>query len=121
MTQGVAGESVKRKKEDIDRQDERAYADAKMAVEEERANGVVPEKNDEKNRQIKKVAMDILQDEWKSGFASVVVARRFANRASRGIQEECAVVGFAVVIAGGTKAERPGEDQERGRKFPPAV
>jgi len=44
--------------------------DAEMAVEEERADRVVPEECDEKNCQIEKVAMDILQNERESGFAS---------------------------------------------------
>src|SRR5207249_5172958 len=121
MTQRVAGKSVERKQDDIDRQDERPDANAKMADEEERANRVVPEKSDKEHSQIKKVAVDILQDEGESGFASIVVARRFTNSASRRIQEESAVVGFAIVITGCTKAERPGENQERGREFPPAV
>src|SRR6266478_1174223 len=121
MTQGVAGKSVKRKKEDIDRQDDRANPDAEMAVEEERTNGVVPKKNDEQNREIEKIAMDILQDKGKRGLAAILAAREFANRAGRGIKKESSVIGFAIVVARSTKAERPGEDQERGRQFPPAV
>src|SRR5258707_9244590 len=121
MTQGVAGKRIKRKKSDVDRQDERAYSDAEAAAEEKGTEGVVPEKRDKENREIEKIAMDILQDKGKRGLAAILAAREFANRAGRGIKKESSVIGFAIVVARSTKAERPGEDQERGRQFPPAV
>ena len=104
MTQGVAGKSVKRKKEDIDRQDDRANPDAEMTVEEERTNGVVPKKNDEQNREIEKIAMDILQDKGKRGLPAILAVRRFPDGASGGIEEKRAVVGFAVVVTRGTES-----------------
>ncbi len=60
MTEGVAGKSVKRKKEDIDRKDERPYTYAEMVIEKERPNRVVPKEGDEDHGKIEKVAMDIL-------------------------------------------------------------
>ncbi len=112
MTQRVAGKSVERKKSDIDRQNERADADAEMTAEEERPNRVMPKEGDEKDRKIKKVTMDVLQNEGESSFASIVAARRFTNSTSGGIQEECAVVGFAIVVASSAKTQRACENQE---------
>ncbi len=113
MTQRVARKSVERKKSDIDRQNERADADAEMTAEEERPNRVMPKEGDEEDRKIKKVAMDVLQDKGKCRLAAILAVRRFPDRAGRWIEEKRAVVGFAVVVARSAKAQRAGKNQER--------
>jgi len=100
--------------------DECAEADAEFAVEEEGFDGVVPEEAKKNNREIEEVAMNVLQDEGKRSFAAIVFAdRRFADGAGRWVEKEGAIVGFAVVVAGGSEAERSAEDEDCGRKLPP--
>jgi hypothetical protein len=65
MTERVAGKSVERKQRDVESENERAEADTKASVEKEGVDRVVPKKNDEENREIEKIAMDVLQDEGK--------------------------------------------------------
>src|SRR5205807_2351306 len=57
VTERVTGEGVEREEHDVDRQDERAHADAKMPLVEKRLDRVVPEKGDEKESDVKEVAM----------------------------------------------------------------
>ncbi len=91
-----------------------------FAAEEEGFYGVVPEEAEKNNREIKKVAMNVLQDKWKRSFATIVFANGgFANGAGRRIEKKGAVVGFAVVVAGGAKAERRAENEDGGRELPP--
>src|SRR5260370_6463986 len=121
MAEGVTGKSVEGKKADIDRQHERAYANAEAAIEEERTDRVVPEKRYEENCKVEEVAMDVLQDKRESSFASIVVACRLTDGTGRWVEEESAVKGLAVVIASGTKTERAGENQKCGRVGPPMI
>src|SRR6266403_1323777 len=117
----MAGKRVEREQRDVEGEDERADTDAEVAAEKEGANGVVPEKNDEQNRQVKEIAMDILEDKRKSGLAAIVAARGFADGAGGRVQEKRAVVGFAVVVAGGAKAQRANKNEERRREWPPVM
>src|SRR6266436_8168360 len=117
----MAGKSVERKKNDVESEDEGADADAEGAIEEEGANGVVPEKNDEQNRKVEEIAMDILEDKRKCCFAAIVAARGFADGAGGRVQEKRAVVGFAVVVARGAKAQRANKNEQRRREWPPVM
>src|SRR5882762_1564747 len=117
----MTGKRVERKEKDIKSEDERADADAEVAIEEEGVNGVVPEEADKENREVKEITMDILEDEGKSGFAAIVAAYRFTDRAGRGIEEKGAIERLAVVVARGAKAEGAGKDQNRGRERPPVM
>src|SRR5260221_1989954 len=120
VTKRVAGERVEREEADIQEHDYCAEADAEFAAEEEGFYGVVPEEAEKNNREIKKVAMNVLQDKWKRSFATIVFANGgFANGAGRRIEKKGAVVGFAVVVAGGAKAERRAENEDGGRELPP--
>src|SRR6266436_384731 len=80
--------------------------------------------------------MDILQDERKSGFASIVATREFAtieakpllvatrefaDCAGGGIEKESAVIGFAVVVARGAKPQRASKNQESRWEWPPMM
>src|SRR6266404_1062526 len=112
----MARKCVERKQRDVESEDERADTDAEVAVEEEGVNGVVPKKNDEQNREVKEIAMDILEDERKSGFAAIVTAGRFTDGTGGWVPEECAVVGFAIVITCCSKSQGGNENQQGGRK-----
>jgi hypothetical protein len=120
MPQRVAGEGVSREKDDVHEHDQSAKADAEFATEIEGSEDVIPEKTQENDGEIEKITMNILQDEGKRSFATIVFAdRRLADGAGRWIEKEGAIVGFAIVIAGGAKTERRAEDEEGGRKLPP--
>src|SRR5260370_7409162 len=92
-----------------------------MAVEEKRADRVVPKESDKDNREIKKVAMDVLQDEGKRSLAAILPVRKFSNRTRRGIEEERAVVGFAAVVALRSKTQRPAKHQPPPPTCPPLI
>src|SRR5947209_2239713 len=89
-----------------------------MPVKPETFVSVIPEEAKKHDCQIKKIAVDVLQNKWKSGFAAVFAMPRFANRAGRRIKEKGAVVGLAVVVTGHAETQRAGQDQQRGRKRP---
>src|SRR6185437_16593130 len=63
MPQRMAAKGVARKQHKIREQHQRAHAHAKVAVEPERIPNVMREKNKKQQRQIKKVAMNILNDQ----------------------------------------------------------
>src|SRR5712664_3338702 len=65
--------------------------------------------------------MNILEDEGKSRFAAIVAARGFADGACGWVQEKRTVVGFAVVVARGAKAQRANKNEERRREWPPVM
>ncbi len=79
-------------------------------------------KQHKENCEIEKVAMNVLQDEGKTRFRHDSFAQAgFAYGASGRIEKKSAVVGFAVVVAGGAETEGRAEDQQGGRKFPPVI
>lgn len=113
MAEGVAGKGVERKERDVDGEDQRANANAEPAVEEEGADGVVPEKTNKEDGNIEKITVKILQDERKLRFATVFAAGRFTHGASGRVQKKRAVVGFAVIVASSAKSEWASKNQER--------
>jgi hypothetical protein len=64
--------------------------------------------------------MEVLEDERKFGFAGVG-ALYFADGAGRRVKKKCAIVGFTIVVASRSKAQRAAEDQDGGRKGPPSM
>src|SRR6266487_232158 len=88
--------------------------------EPKRADRVVPQDDQENYGNVKKIAMQVLQDEGKAGLAAVTMRARFANGTCGWIEKECPVVGFAIVVTGCPKAERGPEDEDRRRQRPPA-
>src|SRR5882672_7642560 len=126
MPQGMAGGQVQGEQHNVYQQNQCANADAKMQLligprEPEGSDGVIPEEAQEDDGAIKKIAMEILQDERKTGFAAIVSMRRLAHGAARRVQEERAIVSFAIVIAGHAEAERESQNEECRRIMPPVV
>src|SRR2546429_9973745 len=98
MTERMAGKRVERKESDVECEDECADTDAEAAVEEKGSESVVPEKCYEENGKVEEIAMEVLQDEGKRCFATIIPARRFTDGAGGRVEEKRAVVGFAIVI-----------------------
>src|ERR1043166_2483702 len=128
VLQRVAGERVQRQQHDVDQQDQRAHADAEVPMryvavipKKEGANGVIPEEAKEDHGGVKKIAMDILQDEGETGLAAIIAMRRLSHGAGRRVEKECAIVGLSVVIAGRTETERKNQNQQCRREGPPTV
>src|SRR5258705_3626393 len=88
-------------------------------VKPKRDDRVIPEDEQEDDGDVKKIAMQILQNKRKSCFTAITMGTRFTNCASRRIQKERAIVGFTVVIAGSAETEWCPEDQQRRRQRPP--
>jgi len=83
----VTRESVKSEKANVDKHDHGTEADAEFAAKVERFEDVVPQKAEEEDGEIKKIAMNVLQDEGERSFATIVLAE----------------AGFATVQAGGSR------------------
>jgi 1,2-phenylacetyl-CoA epoxidase PaaB subunit len=78
---------------------------AKPAVEPERIPHVPPQ-NDEKHQgQIKKIPVDVLQDQRKRSFAEICLPR-LAHGAGRRIRPKSLVIRPAIVVARHSKAAR---------------
>src|ERR1700676_3053331 len=115
MAERMARQRVNGKQDNVEQQNQAADANAKLSVEEETIDRVMPQKNQEKNREIKKIAMHILQNKRKGGFAAIFAVGRFANGTRGRIEKKCAVIGFAVVVTGGAKSQRTHQHQKRGK------
>src|SRR5205807_4191522 len=100
MPQRMAGEQIQGQQNNIDQENERTHGHVKMALIPESLNCVFPEKNNEDDGKVEKIAMQILQDKRKLRFAAILPACGLAHRAARWIGEKRAIVGLAVVIAG---------------------
>src|ERR1700688_3821236 len=117
MAERMARQRVNGKQDNVEQQNQAADANAKLSVEEKTLDRVMPQKNQEKNREIKKIAMHILQNKWKRRFAAIFAVGRLPHGARRRIEKKCAIVSFAIVITSGAKSERTCQHQKRGRKW----
>ena len=109
----MAAQGVTTEQRDIREQDQSADADAEVAVEPAGLPDVMREQHKKNQREIQKIAVDILQDQRKGAFAPIGLAR-FAYGAGRRIGPERFVVGAAVVVAGDAKTAGGPEDQHGG-------
>src|SRR5713101_5443925 len=116
VTQRMTGKQIQRQQDDIHQQDNRTHAYPEAVVKKEAADRIMPEKRDEYHRQIKKIAVQVLQDERELGLAEILAPRFFGNRATRRIKKE-----IAVVVARGPEPQRPTQNQQCRRQFPPVV
>ena len=120
----MTAKSVAAEQNNIDRQDERADANSERSLARRRIDkphrfpNIVSEHEDEKEREIEKIAMHILHDERKGALAEVGAAR-LADGAGRWIGPESLVVGATVIITGEPKTARRPENEERRRKEKP--
>src|SRR5580698_546471 len=121
MPQRVAGKRVERQQNNVRSQDKRAQADAEMPIEVESLYNVVPEKQNEHDCDVEKIAVKVLKDEGKLCFTLIFAFGRLTDGTRRRIEKKRPVVSFAVVIAGGAKPEGPGKNEQRRRKFPPMM
>src|SRR5438132_34973 len=113
----VTGDERVGEKCDVGEHEDRAEADAEVAVEVEGSERVPPQEDKERGREDERVPVKVLDEERKARFARVALAR-IRNGARRRRPKERAVVGAAVVVAGHAECERECHDQDRGREIP---
>src|SRR5262249_29888144 len=89
--------------------------DVDAVRETERVDRVVGQDDDEQQRDVEEIPVDVLQDEREGPLAEIRLAR-LADRAVRRISPERLVVRAAVVIAGDPEAAGRPENQERRRE-----
>jgi hypothetical protein len=119
VAQRVAGEQIQGQQNDVDQEDDGSEPNVKVALIPESFNCVLPQKDKEDDRSIEKIAVQVLQDEWKLCLAPILLPPGWLTHgAARRIGEKCTIVGFAVVIAGHAESQGEGKDQERRRPFP---
>ena len=113
MTARVAGETKKRKQTGVDEKDQGAETEMEPIRKLKRQNDVPPQKGQDHQRKVEKITVKILQPKRKAGLAAVGFAC-VAHSAIRGRLEKGAVVSFAVIVTGETKAAGHPEDQKGG-------
>ena len=82
--------------------------------EPHRLPGVERENDDEDEREVQGVAVDVLDDEREPALAEILLAR-LTDRAARRVGPERLVVGAAVVVAGEPEAQREDQDEHGAR------
>ena len=116
----MASERVAAQEDEIHGEHDRAEADAEgppsgAVGEPHRLPHVVRQHDQEEEREIQEIAVDVLENQRERVLAEVFLPR-LADAAGRRVRPERLVVGAAVVVAGETEAARRPENQERCRK-----
>src|SRR3990172_1263276 len=75
MPAGVAGKRVQGEQHHVDPEDEGPDPDPETIREPERQDRIPGKDDDEEHSEIKSVAMDVLKDKGKGGFAIIAPAR----------------------------------------------
>ena len=103
MSERMARESIEREKCYIDEKHERTQAYAEAPIEPETFIGVVPKKEDEDDRDVEEISVQILENERKGGLTPVSMLPYLANSARWWIEKEGPIIGFPVIVAGRAK------------------
>src|SRR5438067_1772643 len=125
MPQGVTSEREAAKQNHIEQKHQRADADAERRFARGRIDkpecfpNVDREHDDEEEREIEKIPVDVLHDQREGTLAQISLPR-FADRARRRISPEGFVIRAAIVIAGQPQAAGGPENEQRRRKQEPA-
>src|SRR5438874_13360576 len=105
MPPGMTGEKIQRQQDDVEQQNQGPESNPNSVGEEKSFDRVMPKEDEEDNRQVHEIAMDILQDEGKPRLAGVV-ALSLRHGATWRIEKKCAVISLAIVVAGRAEAQR---------------
>ncbi len=94
-------------------EDHDAEADPPLPLEAQRQGRVDPQEEERDEREIQEEPVEVLEDEREGRLHPVAaVDRGLADGTARRIGEVEAVVGLAVVVAGGPEAERDPQDEQ---------
>jgi hypothetical protein len=117
----VARERIHSQKDYVEKQHEGADSHSESSVEKETAERIAPQKKEKNESRVQKVAVQVLKNKREAGFATVAAFGWFADGARGWIEEKRSIVSLAIVVARDSEAQRESEDQQSGRKRPPAV
>lgn len=118
MPQRVAGKGVAGKQAGVYQKDEGSHPDAKMAVEVEGYDNIPPKENEEDQRRVKEITVNVLCNERPSVLARKALSR-LADAASGRIGPKSLVVRATVVVARKSKQRREGKNEKRRRERQP--
>src|SRR6266568_1510585 len=124
MSQRVTTKCVTTEQDDVDHEHNRANAKtertpaARYIDKPEPFPNIIGQDQNEDEREIKKIAMHVLHDEWERTFAEISFPW-FAHCARRRVCPKRFVVSAAVVITGEPKSARRPQNQKRRRKQQP--
>src|SRR5215472_14130240 len=114
MTKRVATEGVAAQQHEVGEQNQCAEAHPEPTVEPERVPHVARQYDQKHQGQIKKIAVDILQDQGKGALTKIFFSR-LAHSAGRRVGPKGLVVRAAIVVAGHSKPARRPKDEHRCR------
>jgi hypothetical protein len=115
VPQRVAGKREAGQQDHVDQEQPATKPKSQLTLRGERRDQVEPQERERDEREIQKVAMDVLKDERNDGLHRVsAMDRGLAHRATRRVAEVEPVVRLAVVVAGRPEPERDPQDQETG-------
>src|SRR5262249_19527654 len=112
VTKRVTTEGVATKQHQIRQQNERANTHSKPAIKPERVPHVARQNDQKDQGKIKKIAVDILQDQRKGALAQVLLPW-LAHCTGRGVGPECLVVRAAIIVTGHAKPARRPKNEYR--------
>src|SRR5262245_65168254 len=121
MPQRMTAERVTTQEHDIQSQHEGADANTKPLASTawlDKPHGfpdVVRQKTEQHDSQIKKVAMNILEDEGKGMLAQILLSG-FDHSTGRGVSPERFVISASIVVASQAEQSRRPEDEKGWRK-----
>ena len=99
---------VSAEKDDVQRQHDATHADSETIREPITLPGVVGKHEQEQQREVEEVTMNILDDERERVFSAIALAR-LTDRARGRVGPERLVIGTTIVVAG--EAETTGRSQ----------
>src|SRR5581483_5071581 len=120
----VTPERIAAEQDYVGSQNERSQPDPERSPtghrvgEPERFPDIEDEARQEQERQVEKIAMNVLENQGKPPLAAVCIAR-LAHCTGGRIRPESPVIGAAVIIAGEAKQPRSPKDQQCGRPRQP--
>jgi len=113
MPERVTTKSITRKQDEIDCQHDGADANSKPVRKPQRFPDIVRQNQQKEEREVEKVAMNVLHDQWERTLAPIAFSR-LAHCACWRIRPKCLVIGAAIIIAGQPKSTRRPKNQQRG-------
>ena len=118
MAQGMATEGIAAEEEHVEAQDDRSQADTEACFTGSSIGkphapvGIVGQEEEKADRDVEKVAMDVLDDQ-RQGVLSEIAFPRFADRARWRVRPEGLVLRAPVVVAGQSKTNWDTKNKKR--------
>ena len=113
----MARQRITGEQRDVDHHDHPDEPDPPALPLAEREEGVLPQEEERDEGEVQEIPVDVLEDEREGSLERVApVDGRLANGTAWRIREIRPVIRLAVVVAGGSEAERDPQDQDCRRE-----